>query len=327
MAAVECIEILSPGLQTTVQDLGRFGFGRYGVAPSGALDSFAFRIGNLLVDNPENQACLETTLLGLRVKALTDVLIAVTGANLQPRVDKRPLEMWCSHVLKQGEILSFIGPSSGCRSYIALGGGIDVPPVLGSKSTSLPSGFGGFEGKALEAGSILFSDSPHAKLVVSQRKFEPKWIPTYPGKWVLRVIWGPQDDEFTEQGRQTFLKSSYQVSSESDRTGIRLDGPIIQRKADIPDSIISEGQISGNIQVPGDGKPIIILGETVSGGYRKIATVISADLPLLGQIRPGDEISFASVSLGEAYQALRKMESRIRVLKTSCRLTMKNPEK
>ncbi len=327
MAAVECIEILSPGLQTTVQDLGRFGFGRYGVAPSGALDSFAFRIGNLLVDNPVNQACLETTLLGLRVKALTDVLIAVTGANLQPRVDKRPLEMWCSHVLKQGEILSFIGPSSGCRSYIALGGGIDVPPVLGSKSTSLPSGFGGFEGKALEAGSILFSDSPHAKLVVSQRKFEPKWIPTYPGKWVLRVIWGPQDDEFTEQGRQTFLKSSYQVSSESDRTGIRLDGPIIQRKADIPDSIISEGQISGNIQVPGDGKPIIILGETVSGGYRKIATVISADLPLLGQIRPGDEISFASVSLGEAYQVLRKMESRIRVLKTSCRLTMKNHEK
>ncbi len=327
MAAVECIEILSPGLQTTVQDLGRFGFGRYGVAPSGALDAFAFRIGNLLVDNPENQACLETTLLGLRVKALTDVLIAVTGANLQPRVDKRPLEMWCSHVLRQGEILSFIGPSSGCRSYIALGGGIDVPPVLGSKSTSLPSGFGGFEGKALEAGSILFSDSPHAKLVVSQRKFEPKWIPTYPGKWVLRVIWGPQDDEFTEQGRQTFLKSSYQVSSESDRTGIRLDGPIIQRKADIPDSIISEGQISGNIQVPGDGKPIIILGETVSGGYRKIATVISADLPLLGQIRPGDEINFASVSLGEAYQTLRKMESRIRVFKTSCRLTMKNPEK
>ncbi len=327
MAAVECIEILSTGLQTTVQDLGRFGFGRYGVAPSGALDAFAFRIGNLLVDNPVNQACLETTLLGLRVKALTDVLIAVTGANLQPRVDKRPLEMWCSHVLRQGEILSFIGPSSGCRSYIALGGGIDVPPVLGSKSTSLPSGFGGFEGKALEAGSILFSDSPHAKLVVSQRKFEPKWIPTYPGKWVLRVIWGPQDDEFTEQGRQTFLKSSYQVSSESDRTGIRLDGPIIQRKADIPDSIISEGQISGNIQVPGDGKPIIILGETVSGGYRKIATVISADLPLLGQIRPGDEISFASVSLGEAYQVLRKMESRIRVLKTSCRLTMKNHEK
>ncbi|MGD8524483.1 MAG: biotin-dependent carboxyltransferase family protein [Desulfobacterales bacterium] len=318
MAAIECIEILSPGLQTTVQDLGRFGFGRYGVAPSGALDPFALRIGNLLVDNPENQACLETTLLGLRIKALTDVLIAVTGANLQPQVDKHPLEMWCSHILKKGQILSFIGPSSGCRSYIAVGGGIDIPPVMGSKSTSLPSGFGGFEGKALEAGAILFSDSPQAKLVAPQRKCEPKWIPTYPNKWIVRMIWGPQDDDFTEEGRQTFLKSSYEVSSESDRTGIRLLGPLIQRKADIPESIISEGQISGNIQVPGDGKPIIILGETVSGGYRKIATVISADLPLLGQIRPGDEINFKSISLDEANQALRKMESRIQRFKRSC---------
>jgi biotin-dependent carboxylase-like uncharacterized protein len=254
----------------------------------------------------------------LRIKALTDVLIAVTGADLQPRVDKRPLEMWCSHVLRHGEILAFIGPSSGCRSYIALGGGIEVPPVLGSKSTSLPSGFGGFGGKALEAGAILFSESPQAKLVTPQRKFDPNWIPTYPNKWIVRVIWGPQDDDFTDEGRQTFLKSTYEVSSESDRTGIRLDGPLIQRKADTSDSIISEGQISGNIQVPGDGKPIIILGETVSGGYRKIATVISADLPLLGQIRPGDEIGFKSISLDEAYRVLRKVESRIQRLKESC---------
>jgi biotin-dependent carboxylase-like uncharacterized protein len=312
LAAVESIEILSPGLQTTVQDLGRFGFGRYGVAPSGALDSFAHRIGNLLVGNPENEACLETTLLGLRIKALTDVLIAVTGANLQPHVNKRPLEMWCSHILNKGEILSFRGPSSGCRSYIALGGGIDIPAVLGSKSTSLPSGFGGFQGRALEAGAILFSDAPQAKLVASHRKFDRKWIPTYPGKWIVRVIWGPQDDDFTEEGRQTFINSSYKVSSESDRTGIRLDGPVIQRKADMPDSIISEGLISGSIQVPGDGKPIIILGETVSGGYRKIATVISADLPLMGQIRPGDEINFKSTSVDGAIQALRKMESRIK---------------
>ena len=318
MAVLDCIEILSPGLQTTVQDLGRFGFGRYGVAPSGALDSFAHRIGNLLVGDPENQACLETTLMGLRIKALTDVLIAVTGANLQPRVDKRPLEMWCSHVLKQGEVLSFMGPSSGCRSYIALGGGIEVPPVMGSKSTSLPSGFGGFEGKALAAGAILFCESPQTKLTAAQRKLEPRWIPTYPSKWVVRVVWGPQDDDFTAQVRQTFLNSSFEVSSESDRTGIRLIGPLIHRKADVPESIISEGQISGNIQVPGDGKPIIILGETVSGGYRKIATVISADLPLLGQIRPGDEIHFKSVSLDEANQALREMESRIQRFKISC---------
>jgi biotin-dependent carboxylase-like uncharacterized protein len=226
--------------------------------------------------------------------------------------------MWCSHILNKGEILSFLGPSSGCRSYIALGGGIEVQPVLGSKSTSLPSGFGGFEGKALEAGAILYSESPQAKLVATHRKFEPKWIPTYPNQWIVRVIWGPQDDDFTEEGRQTFLQSSYEVSSESDRTGIRLVGPLIHRKTAIPESIISEGQISGNIQVPGDGKPIIILGETVSGGYRKIATVISADLPLLGQIRPGDEINFKSISVNEANQALKKMESRIQRFRRSC---------
>jgi antagonist of KipI len=317
MAALECIEILSPGLQTTVQDLGRFGFGRYGVAPSGALDSFAHRIGNLLVGNPEAQACLETTLMGLRIKALTDVLIAVTGANLQPRVEKRPLEMWCSHVLKRGEVLSFMGPSSGCRSYIALGGGIEVPPVMGSKSTSLPSGFGGFEGKALAAGTILFSESPQTKLTAAQRKFEPKWIPTYPSKWIVRVVWGPQNDDFTAEVRQTFLNSSFEVSSESDRTGIRLIGPLIHRKADVPESIISEGQISGNIQVPGDGKPIIILGETVSGGYRKIATVISADLPLLGQVRPGDEIRFDAVTLEEASLARSALEATITRFKAS----------
>lgn len=312
MAAVEGIEVLSPGLQTTIQDLGRFGFGRYGVPPSGALDSFSLRIANRLVDNPEDQAGLETTLMGLRFKALNDVCIAVTGANLRPQVNQRPLEMWRSHVLKKDEILSFAGPESGCRAYVAFGGKLKVLPLLGSLSTNLPAGFGGFEGRPLQKGDVLHVDSPTVKLAAAGRELRPQWIPEYPSTWTLRIVWGPQDGDFTDKGKRIFINTLYTVSSQSDRTGIRLNGPEIARKSHTAESIISEGLISGSIQVPGDGKPIIILGETVTGGYRKIATVASADLPLLGQIKPGDKIKFAAISLEEAHRALNEMESKIR---------------
>ena len=304
MAALKSIEVLSPGLQTTIQDLGRFGYGHYGVPASGALDSFSLRIANRLVDNPEDSACVETTLMGLQLKALTDVCVAVTGADLQSQVNKQPLKMWCSHVVNKGDILSFAGPRSGCRAYIAFGGGIATPFVLGSRSTNLFSGFGGIEGRSLQKGDYLSIDSPQAKLSMSGRSLKSQWVPKYPSTWTLRVVWGPQDNDFTNKGKQTLTHTRYTVSPQSDRTGIRLEGAEIQRKKDTAESIISEGLISGSIQVPGDGKPIIILGETVSGGYRKIATIIAADLHLLGQIKPGDEIQFAAVSLEEAYQAL-----------------------
>jgi len=312
MAAVESIEVLSPGLQTTIQDLGRFGYGRYGVPPSGALDSFALRIANRLVDNPEDQACLETTLMGLRLKALNDVCLAVCGANLQPQVNKRPLEMWRAYVLKKDQILSFAGPESGCRAYVAFGGKLKVLSLLGSLSTNLPAGFGGLEGRALQKGDVLQIESPQLKLAAAGRKIRTQWIPDYPGTWTLRIIWGPQDADFTDAAKRTFTNSRYTVASQSDRTGIRLDGAVIERKNNTAESIISEGLIAGSIQVPGDGKPIIILGETVSGGYRKIATVISADLPLLGQIKPGDEVHFEPISMDAAQRALLKMEESIK---------------
>lgn len=312
MAAVVGIEVLSPGLQTTIQDLGRFGFGRYGVPPSGALDSFALRIANRLVDNPEDQACLETTLMGLRLKALSDVCIAVTGANLQPQVNKRPLEMWRSHVLKKDEILSFAGPESGCRAYVAFGGKLKVLSLLGSLSTNLPAGFGGFEGRSLQKGDMLQVESSQLKLAAAGRKIRSRWIPDYPGTWTLRIVWGPQDGDFSDEAKRIFSHSPYAVASQSDRTGIRLRGALLERKGDMAESIISEGLIAGCIQVPGDGKPIIILGETVTGGYRKIATVVSADLPLLGQIKPGDEVFFEPISIDAAQRALLKMEDRIK---------------
>jgi biotin-dependent carboxylase-like uncharacterized protein len=312
LGSLETLEILAPGPLTTVQDLGRFGFGRYGVAPSGALDSFSLRVGNLLVGNPEDEACLEITLFGLKLKALTDAVITITGADIQPHLNGAALEMWRSHILRRGDTLFFRGLKTGCRAYLSLGGGISVPSVLKSKSTNLSTKFGGLKGRPLQKGDYLSSDSPHLHFKAEGRCFDPKWIPSYPKHRVLKTIFGPQDDHFTEEAKRLFQRSSFNVTLHSDRTGIRLAGPAIQRKAGMEESIISEGMVSGAIQVPGDGQPIIILGELVTGGYRKIATVISADLPFLGQIKPGDKVSFKDVSLGDAYHAFKESEGIIK---------------
>ena len=312
MGSIETLEILAPGPLTTVQDLGRFGFGRYGVAPSGALDSFSLRVGNLLVGNREDEACLEITLFGLKLKALTDAVITITGADIQTHLNGAPLEMWRSHIVKKGDTLFFRALKSGCRAYLALGGGISVPSVLRSKSTNLSTKFGGLKGRPLQKGDLLSSDAPHNHLKAGGRCFDPKWIPSYPKHWVLKTVFGPQDDHFPEKAKRLFQRSSFNVTPHSDRTGIRLAGPAIQRKAGLAESIISEGMVSGAIQIPGDGQPIIILGELVTGGYRKIATVITADLPFLGQIKPGDRVKFKDVSLEDAYYAYIEAEGIIK---------------
>jgi biotin-dependent carboxylase-like uncharacterized protein len=317
MAGVNTFEVLSPGIMSTVQDLGRFGCARYGVAASGALDGFAVRVGNLLVGNAENAAVVETTLMGLRIKAVRDAVVAVTGGDLQARKGSEPLAVWRSHLVREGESISFTGPVNGLRSYLAVAGGIHVATVMGSRSTNLASGFGGFQGRPLRKGDILAVEPVKDALRFAGRAFTVEWIPDYSTPWRLRIVWGPQDDHFSAEGRQTFVTAAFTVSPNSDRTGIRLNGPVVTRKPGMEESIISEGILAGAIQIPGDGQPIIILGETASGGYRKIATVISADLPLLGQITPGDEVAFEAVSMDAAVQALREMEDKVDRFKQS----------
>ena len=315
MAVIETIEVLSPGPLTTLQDIGRFGYGRYGVPPSGALDTFSLRAANVLVGNNENEACLEITMFGLRISALRDVAIAVTGGDLRPFLNDTPLSMWTSLILKKGDTLSFRGMKDGCRSYLAIGGGLFLDEIMGSRSTNLSSGFGGLGGRALIKGDVLSSNSPHLHFKAEGRWYPQDLIPCYSKQWHLRVIFGPQDDQFTQEGKNTLLNSPYQVRHQSDRTGIRLSGPLIERRLEVQESIISEGVISGAIQVPGDGQPIIILVEIVTGGYRKIATVITADLSLLGQMKPGDMVTFEEISLDDAYEALQEMEERIKGFK------------
>jgi antagonist of KipI len=311
LGSVETLEILTPGPLTTVQDRGRFGFGQYGVPPSGALDPFSLRVGNLLVGNRENEASLEITVIGPKIVALINTLIAITGADLQPEVNNTPLKMWRSQLIRKGDILSFKGPRSGCRAYLATGGGIKVESIMGSKSTNLAAQFGGLEGRPLRRGDIISSDSPARHLKSVGRSLDKGMIPSYTKDQNIRVISGPQDNHFSTKAKEIFTGSPFRVTPQSDRAGIRLAGPRIEAKKGLKESIISEGVVPGTIQIPGDAQPIIILGETVTGGYRKVATVISADLPLLGQLKPGDTVHFRKVSMDEAYQAIREMEGMV----------------
>ena len=315
MEKLEAFEILEPGILTTVQDIGRYGFSQYGVPPSGALDPYSFRIANLLVGNEEEEACLETMVMGLKLKALREVVIAITGGNLSPTLNGEPFDMWRTHLLVEGDVIAFKRVHEGCRAYLALSGGFVVPKIMGSSSTYLSGKFGGLEGRALRRGDILYTLDRPSSLNKIGLRFPSDWIPSFDKEVILRVVPGPQDLHFTGKGFQTFCTSSYQVTPQCDRMGVRLEGPKIERRFDVEESIISEGLISGAIQVPGDGKPIIILNELVTGGYTKIATVISTDLTRVAQLKPGDRVHFEPISIEEAHRLIREEEERFKEFK------------
>ena len=311
----EAFEVLEPGILTTVQDLGRYGYSQFGVPPSGALDPFSFTVGNLLVGNQEGEACLETMIMGLQLKALRELVIAITGGDLSPTLNREPLEMWRTHLLVEGDVIHFKKVRAGCRAYLAISGGFVVPKIMGSQSTYLSGKFGGLEGRALGRGDTLSSPSIQSSLTKLGLRFPSEWTPQWEKEVLLRVIPGPQDHHFTQQGFQTFCSSPYLVTPQCDRMGVRLDGPKIERRSDVEESIISEGLIAGAIQVPGDGKPIIILTELVTGGYTKLATVVSTDLSRVAQLKPGDRVRFTPVSIEEAHQLIREQQERLRSFK------------
>jgi antagonist of KipI len=315
MEKAAVFEVLESGILTTIQDLGRYGFSQFGVPPSGALDTFSFRAGNLLVENGEEAACLETALMGLKLVTLKEVVISITGGDLCPTLNGEPLAMWRTHLLVEGDVIHFKKVRAGCRAYLAVTGGFIVPRIMGSSSTCLSGIFGGLDGRKLRKGDILYSLDIPCSLHRLGLQFPIDWI-LFPEKEVfLRVIPGPQDHHFTEEGFQTFCSSPYQVTPQCDRMGVRLKGPKIERRSDVEESIISEGLLAGAIQVPGDGNPIIILTELVTGGYTKIATIISTDLPRVAQLKPGDHVRFMPISIAEAHDLLREQEERLKEFK------------
>lgn len=297
---------------TTVQDRGRYGYQQFGVPVAGAMDTFALKMANILTGNSENSACLEITLTGLRLRVLEDTAIAVTGGDLVPKINGAPLPIWQSVAVKKGDVISFGWACKGCRAYLAVAGGIDVPLVMGSRATYVKSGIGGFEGRALKSGDHLKSGRVNPSK--TERKLSPEFVPDYTTSNTLRVILGPQDEYFTEEGIQTFLGSEYSVSGEADRTGYRLSGPTIKHKAGA--DIISDGIPLGAVQVPGSGLPIVLLADRqTTGGYSKVATVVTVDIPHLAQAKPGDKVRFKSVRLNEACGLLQKYEERLSKIK------------
>jgi biotin-dependent carboxylase-like uncharacterized protein len=308
---VDLLEIVSPGILATVQDTGRRGYAPIGVAPSGAADSYACRLGNLLVGNLETTAVVEVTLMGFQARFRHEAVVAVTGADLQPNLNGNSVAMWTSVRVGSGDVITFQAPVCGCRAYLAVGGGFSVPVVMGSRSTSISAGFGGYDGRALQAGDILCGCRPGQHLHCKGRTIPEALKPVYTSQGVLRVIPGPQADQFTSASRALFYDAVYTVSGKSDRTGVRLEGPVLEKQPEAPDSILSEGILGGSIQVPGDGQPIILMNETVTGGYRKIAAVIAADLPLLGQLAPGDTVRFQETGVAAAVALLRQVEAAV----------------
>ena len=306
-------EVIQPGPLTTIQDLGRPGYQQFGVPTAGALDNYSFRIGNLLVGNAEGAAALEITLFGCQLRALRETTVAITGADLAATINGEPASAWESLSLKEGDILSFPRLNKGCRAYLAVAGGITVTQVMQSASTYTKAGIGGFEGRPLRKGDILQVSKSIASAKVARVPSEYK--PVYGNQITLRVVLGPQDDLFTEEGISTFLDSEYTVSAQADRMGYRLEGPRIQHRQGA--DIISDGIPLGAVQVPGDGLPIILLVDRqTTGGYTKIATVICVDIPGIAQAKPGDKIKFQKIDEEQAVTLLKKYEQQIETIKS-----------
>jgi antagonist of KipI len=302
---MKAFEVVNPGIYTTLQDLGRPGYMKYGIPASGVADRFSARVANLLVGNQREAAVLETTLFRLELLALENLAIAVTGGDLSPAVNKTPLPMWRAVSIQKGDRISFRGRKKGFRAFLAVRGGFSGPRYLGSRSVFSR----GLMGNALKTGEILEAEN-FAVRPLHNAPIPPHLLPDYSSRPTLRVILGPQQDRFSPEGLATFLSSEYTVSPQSDRMGYRLEGPKIEHLQGA--DIISEAIARGAVQVPGDGLPIIMLWDAqVSGGYTKIANVITADHDLLGQTMPGEGLRFKEVTLAEAQAALRGQEMRV----------------
>jgi antagonist of KipI len=293
------IRVLKPGMQTTIQDLGRYGYAHLGVSAGGAADSYSFRLANLLVGNPENASALEMTLLGPTLEFHQAATVAITGSAASTGLPLRE-----AFTVKSGERLDFGSLVSGARAYLAVRGGFKVPPVMNSASTFLPASFGGVQGRALRSGDELaIAALAHHAVRRLRKSFSDPAATERP----LRATLGPQVRWFDEKTVEAFFVSEFRVSEQSNRSGLRLSGDAVL--ASRRSELLTEGVSLGAVQVPPDGQPIILfVDQQTTGGYPKIANVISADLPRLGQLRPRDVIKFQLVVHSEAVGYLRQQE-------------------
>lgn len=296
------------GLLTTIQDAGRTGFQQYGVPQSGAVDRWALSTANLLVDNDPGEGALEITILGPRLVFDQDACIALTGGNLSPTLNGSPLPMNRAISVAQGSVLAFGPCRSGCRAYLAVGGGLEVPLVMDSRSTYLKAALGGIDGRALRAGDRIGFRAPRSTLPALERRTVPTL--EYPQEVVLRAVPGPHEDRFTRHGLDTFWNTVFTLGKEFDRMGCRLEGEQIQLAGD--GNILSDGVAFGTVQVPESGQPIVMLADRqTTGGYPQIAVVITADLPLIAQCKGGSRVRFQPVTVEQGQQAYCAQQQRL----------------
>jgi|SRR5215472_4962463 len=302
------IHVKQPGLLTTVQDLGRYGHAHLGVSSGGAADSIAMRIANLLTGNQENAATLEMTLLGATLEFDEASVVAFTGGDCDCRIEGQIVPMWQAVHVHAGGILECSRVKTGARLYLAIQGGLNIRPIMGSASTNLAGHFGGFEGRALRNGDMLgVRKEPNCLM----RKLKPGAVDALYSRGPIRMTRGAQHDWFGQESFDKLLTSLYIVSEESDRSGLRLKGEPISPR--VRSQLLTEGVSVGAIQVPQNEQPIILfVDQQTTGGYPTIANVITADIFRLGQLRPRDHVRFAEVSIPEAILLLRDQEERLK---------------
>ena len=308
--------VVDPGPLATVQDLGRRGYQRFGVSQCGAMDEVAYRLANMLVGNAPDEAAIEFTWVGgvYRVDA-ESCHLAVTGGEFPMMIDGQPANPYEGHTLGRGTRVEIGRARAGARGYLAVTGGFGLESVLGSRSTHVRSALGGVDGGALTPGTRIPFNLPAVPAEAGVALDHEHW-PRHDG--ALRVVLGPQEDYFTENGIRTFLSSEYRISPQSDRMGCRFDGPVIEFAGDY--NIVSDGIAMGSIQVVGEGKPIILLADRqTTGGYPKIATIASVDLARLAQRKPGDKVRFVAISVEEAEDLRADMLRHMEELRRSFR--------
>jgi biotin-dependent carboxylase-like uncharacterized protein len=288
--------VVEPGLFSSIQDFGRFGYQRFGISASGAMDDVSMRFANRLCGNPLDIAVVEMTLIGAALVVATETCrVAVAGGDFPLFINEMPAAADRAHDLLRDDRIKLGAARAGARAYLAVSGGFAIPPVLGSRSTHSRSAIGGLDGRPLKSGDLL----PLAGALPDGPPLELAGDRVTPTDGPIRVMLGPQDDAFTAAGIETFLSRDYTVSPKTDRMGCQLDGPVIEHRAGF--NIVSDGIMNGSIQVPGHGRPIVLLADRqTTGGYPKIATVIGPDLHRLAQRRPGDRVRFSAVGESEA---------------------------
>ncbi len=314
------IKVLEPGLQTTVQDEGRVGYYEVGMPPSGAMDKYSHRIANLLVGNKPNAATLEITYMGPKLEFTQDAVIAVTGAIIPPSINGEEVPMWQTLAVKAGDILSFSFLKGGSRAYLAIAGGIDVPLVMGSRSTYTLCGFGGYEGRALQAGDELKIGTDHEQEMPIGSAVPEEYHLEFAKHHEIRFVIGLCNYRLTEESRQRFFEIDWQVTPEINRIGYRFGGErleFVDREPPFgagsdPANVVDLGYPIGSIQLPAGKEPIALMNDAVTGGgYVTIGTIISSDLIKLAQVKTGDTVRFINTSIDEAMAARSEINERL----------------